>query len=91
MVQGNGGRDRFFEDESHDLVKLPNTKRTLKNKWMFRLKQEDNSAKPRYKARLVVKAFNQKKGVDFEELISSVIKMSLIRVLLGIQLVWILR
>ena len=37
-----------------------------------------------YKARLVVKGFNQKKGIDFEEIFSPVVKMSSIRVALGL-------
>ena len=37
-----------------------------------------------YKARLVVKGCNQKKGVDFEEIFSPVVKMSSIRVVLEI-------
>ena len=59
---------------TYDLMKLPNSKRTLKNKWVFILKQEDNSAKLRYKARLVVKDFNQKKRADFKEMFSLIIK-----------------
>ena len=57
----------------------------LKNKRVFRLKQEDNGAKSRYKARLVVKSFNQNKGVDLEEIFSLVFKMSSVRVVLGIE------
>jgi Reverse transcriptase (RNA-dependent DNA polymerase) len=40
------------------------------------MKSEGQEAKPRYKARLVVK------GVDFEEIFSPVVKMSSIRVVL---------
>jgi len=66
----------YLKNHTYDLVKLPNDKRTLKNKWMLKLKQEVNSAKLRYRARLVVKGFTQKKGVDFEEIFSSVVKVS---------------
>ena len=38
----------------------------------------------KYKARLVVKGFSQKKGVDFDEIFSPVVKMSSIRVILGL-------
>ena len=62
MAQGNASIGIFFEEESlYDLVKLPNGKRTLKDNWVFRLKQEDNGAKSRYSAILVVKGFNQRK------------------------------
>ncbi|XP_011014366.1 PREDICTED: pentatricopeptide repeat-containing protein At1g63080, mitochondrial-like [Populus euphratica] len=38
----------------------------------------------KYNARLVVKGFGQKKGIDFEEIFSLVVKMSLMRVVLGL-------
>jgi len=48
------------------------------------LKKENNNTKLRCKARLVVKSFNQKKGVNFEEIFSPVVKTSSTRVVLGI-------
>ena len=53
----------LHENHTYDLVKLPKGKRALKNKWVFRLNIEENSSQPRYKARLIVKGFNQKKRV----------------------------
>ncbi|CAN0846213.1 Retrovirus-related Pol polyprotein from transposon TNT 1-94 [Linum grandiflorum] len=74
----------LHDNHTYDLVKLPKGKRSLKNKWVYKLKTEETSSKPRYKARLVVKGFSQKKGVDFEEIFSPVVKMSSIRVVLGL-------
>ena len=74
----------LHENHTYDLVKLPQGKRALKNKWVYRWKTENNSSQLRYKARLVVKGFGQKKGVDFEEIFSPVVKMSSIRVALGL-------
>ena len=37
----------------------------------------------RYKARLVVKGFAQKKGLDFDEIFSPIVKMTLIRTILS--------
>jgi len=73
----------LHENHTYDLIKLPKGKRALKNKWVFKLKTEEGCSHPRYKARLVVKGFNQKKGFDFEEIFSLVVKMSSIRVVLG--------
>jgi len=74
--------DSLKKNHMHDLVKLLNGKKTLKNKWLFRLKQEDNS-QSRYKARLVVKGFNNKKKSWFRGNIP--VKMSSIRVVLEIE------
>ena len=74
----------LHENHTYELVKLPKGKRALKNKWVYRLKTQEHSSQPKYKARLVVKGFSQKKGIDFEEIFSPVVKMSSIRVVLGI-------
>nr|GEV77480.1 retrovirus-related Pol polyprotein from transposon TNT 1-94 [Tanacetum cinerariifolium] len=51
---------------------------------VFKLKTEEHTSRPRYKARLVVKGFSQKRGIDFDEIFSSVVKMGSIRVVLGL-------
>ena len=73
----------LYENDTFDLVSLPKGKKALKNKWVYRVKTEENSSHPRYKARLVVKGFSQKKGIDFDEIFSPVVKMSSIQVVLG--------
>lgn len=71
------------KNDTYELTKLPKGKRTLKNKWVYKLKKDDGNL-VRYKARLVVKGFSQKKGIDFDEIFSPVVKMSSIRVVLGL-------
>lgn len=51
----------LHDHHTFDLVKLPKDGKALKNRWIFRVKHKDGNSIPRYKARLVVKAFNQKK------------------------------
>eukprot|EP00253_Pinus_taeda_P022748 PITA_22748 len=75
--------DSLMHNKTWDLVRLPAGKTTLKNKWVYRLKQEDG-IKQRYKARLVVKGFAQKKGIDFDEIFSPVVKMTSIRTILSL-------
>nr|GFA55234.1 retrovirus-related Pol polyprotein from transposon TNT 1-94 [Tanacetum cinerariifolium] len=74
----------LHENNTFELVKLPKGKRALKNKWVYKLKTEELTSRPRYKARLVVKGFSQKRGIDFDEIFSLVIKMRSIRVVLGL-------
>ena len=71
------------KNNTFELVELPKGRRALKNKWVFKLKRgDDNFIK--YKARLVVKGYGQKKGIDFDEIFSLVVKLSSIRVVLGL-------
>uniref|UniRef100_A0A2N9FNK6 Integrase catalytic domain-containing protein n=1 Tax=Fagus sylvatica TaxID=28930 RepID=A0A2N9FNK6_FAGSY len=71
------------EMEEPQLVELPKGKKALRNKWVFKLKK-DGEKLVKYKARLVVKGFNQKQGIDFDEIFSLVVKMSFIQVILGL-------
>ena len=75
--------DSLVRNQTWDLVKFPAEKRALHNKWVYRLKEEDGG-KNRYKDRLVVKGFAQKKGIDFDEIFSPVVKMTLIRTILSL-------
>ena len=75
--------DSLVRNHTWDLVKLPPEKRALQNKWVYRLKDEDGGKK-RYKARLVVNGFAQKKGIDFDEIFSPVVKMTSIRTILSL-------
>ena len=74
----------LLENHTYDLVKLPQGKKAFINKWVYKLKTENNGSQLRYKARLVVKGFNHKIDIDFEEIFSPVVKMSSIRVALGL-------
>ena len=74
----------LYDNQTFELVKLLKDTMALKNRWIYRLKQEEGSSTPRYKARLVVKGFNQKKGVDLEEIFSPEVKMSSIQTMLGV-------
>ncbi|QRG36488.1 hypothetical protein FDK38_000829 [Candidozyma auris] len=72
------------EMDAHDdngtfyLVPRPACKRIIKNRWVFRIK--DNGI---YKARLVAKGFTQIKGVDYEETYAPVIKYTSVRSLIA--------
>jgi len=59
------------------LIKLPESKRALHNKWAYQLKEEHDGTK-RYKERMVVKGFQQLKDIDFNEIFSPVVKLALL-------------
>ena len=45
----------LHENHTYDLVKRPKKRKILKNKWVFRRKNDGNSSQSKFKARLVVK------------------------------------
>ena len=61
---------------------MPVGKKVLHNKWVYRIKNEHDDSK-RYKAKLVVKGFQQKEGIDFTEIFSPVMKMLTVKLVLG--------
>ena len=82
----NEEMDSLVRNHTWDLVEFPAGKRALKNKWVYRLKEE-GGGKKWYKARLVVNGFAQKKGIDFDEIFSLVVKMTSIRTILSLVVV----
>ena len=64
------------------LVQLPAGARTLKCKWIFKRKFDKDGHVARYKARLVVQGFAQRKGVDYGATYAAVLSYHTLRIIL---------
>ncbi|KAE8687107.1 cytochrome P450 71A9-like [Hibiscus syriacus] len=53
------------------------------NKWVFKIKRNGDDQVERYRARLVVKGYAQKEGIDFNEIFSPVVRLTTVRVVLA--------
>lgn len=66
------------------LVDLPPGRSAINCKWVFSLKRNQHGHITRYRARLVAKGCSQRKGLDFNETYSPVVKLTTLRILLSI-------
>ena len=65
-----------------ELVLRPPDANLISGKWVFKHKFRLDGSLERYKARWVVRGFNQRAGVDYGETFSPVVKPSMIRTVL---------
>lgn len=66
------------------LEKLPSGHKPISLKWVFKLKRDNNGEVIKHKARLVVKGYVQKQGIDFEEVFAPVTRLETVRLLLAL-------
>ena len=73
----------LMENKTWELVKLPEGRRAIGCKWVFRVKYDSNGQVERFKGRLVAQGYSQKYGIDYDETFSPVARFSSIRTLLA--------
>ena len=67
-----------------DLVKLPESRKAVGSKWVFKLKTGADGSVQRHKARLIAQGFSQKFGFDYDETFSPVIRFESIRMMIAL-------
>ncbi|GJS06677.1 putative ribonuclease H-like domain-containing protein [Tanacetum coccineum] len=65
------------------LVDLPNGKKAIGTKWVFRNKKDERGIVIRNKARLVAQGYTQEKGIDYDEVFAPVARIEAIRLFLA--------
>ncbi|GJV06666.1 retrovirus-related pol polyprotein from transposon TNT 1-94 [Tanacetum coccineum] len=64
--------EALHKNKTWELVPLPGGKKPIGNKWVYKIKRNSDDQVERYRARLVVKGYAQKEGIDFNEIFSHV-------------------
>ncbi|GJZ61801.1 putative ribonuclease H-like domain-containing protein, partial [Tanacetum coccineum] len=65
------------------MVDLPNGKRAIGTKWVFRNKKDERGIVVRNKARLVAQGYTQEEGIDYDEVFAPVARIEAIRLFLA--------
>lgn len=74
----------IHNNHTWSLVSLPPGKRSITARWIFKLKQGLNGSLVRYKVCLVAWDFQQKHGIDYQEIFASVVPWKTIKTVAAI-------
>ncbi|CAI7735898.1 unnamed protein product [Closterium sp. NIES-53] len=85
MFKGADGKMVGLKNENGtwELVELPEGRKAITSKWLFKIKSDADGKIERYKSRLVAKGYQQKEKVDYKELFAPVVKPTTLRTLLA--------
>lgn len=78
------------EIEAHDvnltweLVNLPENRKTIGAKWVFKLKRDETGKIIRHKARIVAQGYSQKYGDDYTDVFAPVTRQTTLRMMIAV-------
>lgn len=83
----------LMKNKTQTLILNDQNYKLIRNKWVYKVKENPDGTVNKYKARLVVKRFLQTLGLDFKETFSPMVKAATIRIILTLVVnnEWMLR
>ena len=74
----------MYENKVWTFIDLPNDRRAIEIKWIFKRNTDADSSVTIYKARIVAKDFQQVQDVDYDESFSLISMLKSVRIMLAI-------
>ena len=74
----------LLENETYEVTELPHGRKALQTKWVFKVKRDNLGNVERYRARLVVKGYQQREGIDYTDIFSPVVSKPAVRLFLTV-------
>ncbi|XP_073137021.1 casein kinase 1-like protein 11 [Henckelia pumila] len=68
-------------NKTWDIVTLPQERKAMGNRCVYKIKRDGNNQVERYHARLVVKGYAQKEGIDFNEIFYPLVRLSTVYII----------
>jgi hypothetical protein len=76
--------DAIEDNQTWTLCDLSQGRRAISLKWVSKLKHNEHGEVVKYKARLVVKGYAQRRGIDYDEVFAPVAMLDTIRLLIAL-------
>jgi hypothetical protein len=76
--------DAIEDNQTWTLCDLPQGRRAINLKWVSKLKHNEHGEVVKYKVRLVVKGYAQRRGIDYDEVFAPVARLDTIRLLIAL-------
>ena len=75
----------LLENDVWELVHLPEGRKALGSKWVYKIKTGADGSIERYKARLVAQGYSQKYGTDYDQTFCPVVRLESFRTLVALS------
>uniref|UniRef100_A0A251TCA0 Putative copia protein n=1 Tax=Helianthus annuus TaxID=4232 RepID=A0A251TCA0_HELAN len=76
--------ESIIKNDTWELVDPPLNQTPIGVKWIYKTKYDEHGQISKHKARLVVKGYNQKYGIDYQDVFAPVIRFDTVRLVLAL-------
>lgn len=74
----------IVKNDTQELVTLPKSHNVIGVKWVCKMKRNAKGEIERHKARLVVKCYSQKAGIDYDEVFAPITRLEIIILIISL-------